>query len=54
MSGKRWEGPLEKCPRAYLGATDEPATDRDAAHENLKDSEKQDLGDVARTRSDTS
>ncbi len=47
----RWEGPPENRPRGYLPARDDPATDRDAAGENLKDPDKQDLGDAATTRS---
>lgn len=46
----RWEGPPENRPRGYLAAKDDPETDRDAAGENLKDSEKRDLGDAAKTR----
>ncbi|MGO4837190.1 hypothetical protein AB4144_33575, partial [Rhizobiaceae sp. 2RAB30] len=40
----RWEGPPENQPRGYLPAKDDPATNRDAAGENLKDPEKRDLG----------
>jgi hypothetical protein len=42
----RWEGPPENRPRGYLPAKDDPAKDRDAAGENLKDPDKRDLGDA--------
>ena len=47
----RWEGPPENRPRGYRPATDDPETDRDAAGENLRDPEKRDPGDAAKTRS---
>ncbi len=46
----RWEGPPENRPRGYRPAKDDPATDRDAAGENLQDPEKSDLGDAGKTR----
>ncbi|RUW45010.1 MULTISPECIES: hypothetical protein [unclassified Mesorhizobium] len=46
----RWEGPPENRPRGYLPAKDDPAEDRDAAGENLKDPDKHDLGDALTTR----
>ncbi len=48
----RWEGPPENRPRGYLPAKDDPATDRDAAGENLKDPEKRHLGDAFKQRGD--
>lgn len=48
----RWEGPPETRPRAYLPAKDDPAEDRDAAGENLKDPERRNLGDVLKQRGD--
>ena len=48
----RWEGPPESRPRGYLPAKDDPATDRDAAGENLKDPEKRHLGDAFKQRGD--
>lgn len=47
----RWEGPPENRPRGYKPAKDDPETDRDAAGENLRDPEKRDLGDAAKTGS---
>jgi hypothetical protein len=47
----RWEGPPENRPRGYKPAKDNPETDRDAAGENLRDPEKRDLDDAAKTRS---
>ena len=46
----RWEGPPENRPRGYLPAKDDPASDRDAAGENLKDPDRRDLSDAAKTR----
>mgnify|MGYP000957525273 CR=1 FL=1 len=46
----RWEGPPENRPAGYLPAEDDPATDRDAVGENLRDPEKSDLGDAFKTR----
>jgi len=46
----RWEGPPENRPRGYEPAEDDPATDRDAAGENLQDPHKNDLGDAFKTR----
>lgn len=48
----RWEGPPENRPRGYLPAEDDPAEDRDAAGENLKDPEKRTLGDAFKQRGD--
>lgn len=42
----RWEGPEQNRPRGYLPAKDDPATDRDAADENLRDPKRKDLGDA--------
>src|SRR5690606_33858868 len=42
----RWEGPEETRPRGYLPANDDPATDRDAAGENLNDPDRRTLGDA--------
>ena len=41
-----WEGPEENRPRAYLAADDDPASDRDAAAENLNDPDRRTLGDA--------
>ena len=41
----RWEGPEENRPRGYLPAEDDPASDRDAAGENLNDPDRSTLGD---------
>ena len=46
----RWEGPPENRPRGYLPAEDDPDVDRDAAHENLQDPDRSDLGDFAKQR----
>ncbi|WP_083355201.1 hypothetical protein [Mesorhizobium sp. ORS 3428] len=46
----RWEGPPENRPRGYLPAEDNPDEDRDAAGENLRDPDKDDLGDALRTK----
>lgn len=48
----RWEGPPENRPRGYLPAKDDPAEDRDAAGENLRDPEKRTLGDAFKQRGD--
>lgn len=48
----RWEGPPESRPWGYLPAKDDPATDRDAAGENLKDPQKRTLGDAMKQRGD--
>lgn len=48
----RWEGPPENRPRGYQPAKDDPEKDRDAAGENLRDPEKNDLGDAMKTRRD--
>lgn len=42
----RWEGPEENRPRGYLPAKDDPASDRDAAGENLNDPDRRTLGDA--------
>ena len=47
----RWEGPPETRPRGYLPAKDDPSTDPDAAGETLKNPDRRDLGDAARTKS---
>lgn len=47
-----WEGPPENRPRGYLPAKDDPAEDRDAAGENLKNPEKRTLGDAFKQRGD--
>ena len=46
----RWQGPPENRLRGYKPAKDVPA-DRDTAGENLRDPEKRDIGDAAKTRS---
>ena len=46
----RWEGPPENRPRGYLPASDDPASDRDAAGESLSDPVKSDLSDAFKTR----
>ena len=48
----RWEGPPENRPRGYLPAKDNPAEDRDAAGENLRDPEKSNLSDAFKTKED--
>lgn len=48
----RWEGPEETHPRGYLPAVDNPATDRDAAGENLKNPDRSKLTDAGRTKGD--
>jgi hypothetical protein len=47
----RREGRPENRPRGYRPAKDDPETDRDAAGDYLRDPEKRDLGDAAKTRS---
>jgi hypothetical protein len=42
----RWEGPPENRPRGYKPAKDDPARDRDAAGENLRDPERHTLADA--------
>jgi hypothetical protein len=46
----RWEGPPENRPRGYLPAIDDPARDRDAAGESLRDPAKSDLSDAFKTK----
>lgn len=46
----RWEGPKETRPGGYLPAEDDPDTDRDAAGENLKDPERNNLADIGKTK----
>lgn len=46
----RWEGPEENRPRGYLPAEDDPAIDRDAAGENLRDPERKNLGDAGKRK----
>lgn len=48
----RWEGPPENRPSGYLPAADDPDSDRDAAGENLRDPDKEDLSDLFATRDD--
>jgi len=48
----RWEGPPENRPRGYRPAKDNPDEDRDAAGENLKDSDKRTLSDAMKTKGD--
>jgi hypothetical protein len=48
----RWEGPPENRPRGYKPAKDDPASDRDAAGENLNDPEKSDLSDAFKQKGD--
>lgn len=48
----RWEGPPETRPRGYRPAKDQPHRDRDAAGENLRDPERDDLGDAMDTKDD--
>ena len=42
----RWEGPEENRPRGYLPAKDDPASERDAAGENLNDPDRRTLADA--------
>ena len=44
----RWEGPPENRPRGYLPAKDDPARDRDAAGENLRDPDRRTLADAGK------
>lgn len=48
----RWEGPPQNRPPGYLPATDDPETDRDAADENLQDSDRGDMSDAVTTTND--
>src|SRR5690606_12484334 len=48
----RWEGPEETRPRGYLPAKDDPERDRDAAGENLRAPDRNDLGDAMKKRGD--
>jgi hypothetical protein len=46
----RWEGPKGNRPRGYLPAKDDPDVDRDAAGENNRDPEKNDLSDALKQK----
>jgi hypothetical protein len=46
----RWEGPPETRPRGYLPAKDDPSNDEDAAGETLKNPDRDDATDFAKTR----
>jgi len=48
----RWEGPPENRPPGYLPALDDPASERDAAGETLKDPDRSSIADGAKTRKD--
>ncbi|TPW25743.1 hypothetical protein [Pararhizobium mangrovi] len=48
----RWEGPPETRPPGYLPAEDDPASDRDAAGENLEDPDRDTATDVVRKKKD--
>lgn len=46
----RWEGPPETRPRGYLPAVDDPIDETDAAGETLKNPDRDQATDVAKTR----
>ncbi|PHR17528.1 MAG: hypothetical protein COA37_22145 [Hoeflea sp.] len=46
----RWEGPEETRPSGYLPAKEDPETDRDAAEEDVNDTEHNNLADIAKKK----
>jgi len=46
----RWEGPPENRPAGYKPAKDDPATNRDATGENLKNPDRSRLRDAFKTK----